>query len=111
MVKSFVRLAHFCNRQGFQSKFHMLENESLGSPKRKIVIIGIIYQLVFPRLILEENIKKEIQTCNKKILLGMSRSCTNCTLELWYPVLSQENHPKYTLPVTPPQKKYLINST
>ena len=89
MVKAFVTLAHFLARQGFQSKFHVLDNESRAELKRKIKGIGFIYTLVPSNLILEDIIEQEIQTFNDHFVLGLIISHTNFTLKLWCHVIPQ----------------------
>ena len=41
MVKAFIKLDYFLTRQGFQSKFYMLDNESQYEPNRKTT--GIVF--------------------------------------------------------------------
>ena len=68
----------------------MLYNESQAELKRKIAVIGFIFELVTPRLILEDNIEQEMQTFYDHFLLGICISDTKCTLKLWYHVIPQE---------------------
>ena len=82
MVKTFIILAHFITRKGSQSKFHVLDNESRLSLKRKITRIGFIYQMVPTSLMLEDIIEQEIHIFIDHFVLVMIRSSTNCTLKL-----------------------------
>ena len=50
---------------------HMLDNESRAALKSKIIVIGFIFQLFPPGLILENNIEQEIQTPNGHFLMGV----------------------------------------
>ena len=67
----------------------MLDNESQSALKKKTTGIGFIFQLVPPRLILEDNIEERIQTLNDDFVLGICRSYTNYTLKILYHVLPQ----------------------
>ena len=81
----------------------MLYNESRAELKRKIAVIGFIFELVTPRLILEDKIEHEIQKFNDDFMLGLNISVTNCILKLWYHVLLQA---KITLNILCPSRPH-----
>ena len=70
----------------------MLDNDARVELKRKIIVIGFVYQLAPNNIHLENNTEQEINTLNNHFLLGMCKSNTNCTLKLCHHLTFSISH-------------------